>query len=339
MPEFCLKAMFHTDLVIDLGTENTLIQAIGQNLTIVEPTVVALTQSDHGIWTPFCAGRAALSMEQKIHPQLKVIRPLANGVIVDGEMAHLMLKSMLNDKLQRGFLGLRQVLISAPFATSSIESAAFIDLAKSLGPRRVFLVAEPLAAAVGSGLPVLSKRGQLIVDIGKGIIEAVMTSQGRIVVASSLRLGGCSENERLINLFRESYALRIGPQTAEMTKRLVLSENCDQFISVCGKSQTDSMPRRITVNRDEILEVLNLSIAQVLQCIIQVFEKSPVGLVTDIGDNGVFLTGGGALRFDLRQKLQKYLGIKVSTVRNPLSAVASGNREILANRELRDVLC
>ena len=337
MPPHTLPRLFMSDLVIDLGTDTTLLAVPGQSQIWCEPSVLALKNTpDGGYAPPLAVGLEALHMEGKVPSSIRVVRPLSNGVIVDLSAALTMLSMML-DK-QRPVFGYRNILISTPFATTAIEAKTFLDLAWGLKPRRALLVAEPLAAAVGAQIPLLKNEGQMLVDIGKGIIEAVILSQGSIVASASSRLEGRSDNERLMQHLVDVYGLVIGPHMAEQTKRLLASGLRSEKLAISGWSSLSRLPSRIFVCAAELKEVLEPCALQIVTCIAEALERAPVELVTDIMEQGITLTGGGALHYGLASRLSDHLNIAVTIAPSPLEAVVLGNRRILESPELCPIL-
>jgi rod shape-determining protein MreB len=325
------------DLAIDLGTENTLIQARGRGAqTWNEPSILTYAYRPDEGYIPWAAGQTALRMEGRTNEAMHTVRPLVDGVIVNLQGAVDMLRIMLQSKMGTPP---GQVLISFPHAITAIEKLAFRDLARSMDPERVLLVKEPLAAAVGSGLDILRSQGHMIVDLGKGIVEAVVMVQGEVVAASSLRLQGRTENERLENFIKEQHGLLVGYATLEDLKRRLHDKQPDDFLEIKGLSLTTGLPQRLQLRVQELLEILDPYMLAIVACILETLEQTPVELLGDIMDRGIRLTGGGSLSRYVLLGLERNLPLKFLPVAEPLKAVALGNLSILTDRQLQRHLC
>jgi rod shape-determining protein MreB len=325
------------DLAIDLGTENTLIQARGRGAqTWNEPSIMAYALQPDGRTTPLAAGQSALRMEGRTSETVHTVRPLADGVIVHLQAAVDMLRMMLKPRMP---FPPGQVLISFPHAITPIEKMAFRDLAQHLHPERVLLVKEPLAAALGSGLDILRSHGHMIVDLGKGIIEAVIMVQGEVVAASSVRLQGRCENERIQNHLKEHHGLLVGYATLEDLKRRLHEKQVDDRLEIKGLSLSTGLPQRLELHVQELLEILEPYIQAIVTCVIEALEQAPVELLGDIIDRGIRITGGGALSRHVLMSLAQRLPVRFLPVAEPLNAVALGNHFILGDRALQKRLC
>jgi rod shape-determining protein MreB len=325
------------DLAIDLGTENTLIQAQGGTVqSWNEPSILAYADRPDGSVAPWLAGQKALRMEGRTDPSIRTLRPLVDGVIVHLQGAVDMLRVMLQVAMH---MPLGQVLISYPHAITDIEKRAFRDLARSLEPDEVLLVKEPLAAAVGSGLDILGSQGHMLVDLGKGIVEAVVMVQGEVVASSSLRLQGRSENERLQQHIKEHHGLLVGHATVENLKRRLHQKESDDGLEIKGLCLATGLPQRLSIHAQELLAILAPYEQALIACIIDTLEQTPVELLGDILDRGIRLTGGGSLSRHVLLGLERNLSLKFSPVAEPLQAVALGNRFILGDRDLQRRLC
>ncbi|WP_141734568.1 rod shape-determining protein [Oligoflexus tunisiensis] len=325
------------DLAIDLGTENTLIQARGRGAqTWNEPSILAYALQPDGNITPWTAGQSALRMEGRTSETVRTVRPLADGVIVHLQAAVDMLRIMLEARMPTHP---GQVLISFPHAITPIEKMAFRDLAQHLHPERVLLVKEPLAAAVGSGLDILRSQGHMIVDLGKGIIEAVIMVQGEVVASSSLRLQGRCENERIQHHLKEHHGLLVGYATLEDLKRRLHEKQPDDRLDIKGLSLSTGLPQRLELHVQELLETLDPYVQAIVTCVIEALEQAPVELLGDIMDRGIRITGGGALSRHVLRGLEHRLPVKFLPVAEPLQAVALGNLSILADKTLQKRLC
>jgi rod shape-determining protein MreB len=325
------------DLAIDLGTENTLIQCRGREAqTWNEPSILAYAWRPDGARVPWAAGQMALRMEGRTNEAMHTVRPLEDGVIVHLQGAVDMLHMMVQSRIR---MPPGRVLISFPHAITAIEKLAFRDLARSLDPEQVILVKEPLAAAVGSGLDILRSHGHMIVDLGKGIVEAVVMVQGEVVAASSLRLHGRTENERLEHHIKERHGLLLGHATLEDLKRRLHLKQPDEVLSIKGLSLATGLPHRLELQVQELLEILDPYMLAIVSCIVEALEQTPVELLGDIMDRGIRLTGGGALSRHVLLGLERNLPLKFIPVAEPLQAVALGNLSILDDARLQKQLC
>jgi rod shape-determining protein MreB len=325
------------DLAIDLGTENTLIQALGRGAqSWNEPSILAYARRPDGTQIPWAAGQTALRMEGRTNESTHTIRPLEDGVIVHLQAAVDMLRMMLQSRMR---LPPGQVLISFPHAITDVEKLAFRELGRHLEAERVLLVKEPLAAALGSELDILRSQGHMIVDLGKGIVEAVVMVQGEVVAASSLRLQGRTENERLEHYLKEHRGLLVGYATLEELKRRIHQQQPDDILEIKGLSLATGLPQRLQLHVQELLEIIDPYMRAIVACIIETLEQTPVELLGDIMDRGIRLTGGGALSRHVLHGLERNLPVKFIPVTDPLRAVALGNFSILADQNLQRRLC
>lgn len=335
-------------LSIDLGTSNTLVYLKGQGIVVEQASLLAL-KNDEGRWDSFelfGAGTSAERLQGKTPPQIRIEAPLAAGVIQDTELAKLLLSKLTNPvlpwsrhlPLASTFQG---ILISAPNGVTVYERMAFYEAARSLGFSKVGLIDEPLAAALGSNLPVLNHKGQMLADLGSGITEVIVTSSGVIVESGSLRKGSNDLDEAIVAFVRNRFDLEISRAQAEHLKifRSTLNHPSTPVLTeVNGKCTQSKLPRKKLVDARELSDCLNAYVTDVQNLILRVFEKSPPELVSDVLESGLWLSGGGALLNGLPEELSRRLGFPVRLVADPLRAVIIGSGRIVSDPDL-SVLC
>lgn len=335
MPRFLEKLL--PELAIDLGTSNTLLHDRGA-LLLDEPSAIAF-RIEEGRRRPLAVGRAALRLQGRTDESIRVVEPIRDGVIADLDATVQMLRGLVARALGPTRLGLGHVLLSLPHDVTAPERAAFRQAALQLGARRCSLIEEPLAAAIGSGLPVLRPSGRLVVDVGSGIIEVVVISLGAIAAWGSSRTGAQPIDESIAQHLRAAQGLVVGRDAAERLKlelgRADLAPG--ERVAVKGRSLRTGLPAIAHVRLDEVAgEIFARQAAQIGDLIISVLDGTPAELVGDVCEHGVYLTGGGALLPGLDRLLAARLGVRVRRVPRPLQAVALGNGRVLSERALRD---
>lgn len=315
--------MFTRQLGIDLGTVNVLVYVKNKGLLLVEPSVVAISQSDGKI---LAVGEDARQMLGRTPETIEVNRPMRDGVIAD----YLVTERMLHHFIKR-VGGSRffkpDVVISIPAGVTSVESRAVEHAAKEAGARNAYLLREPVAAALGAGMPVHTPTGNMVLDIGGGTSEAAVVSVYGIVVSSSVRVGGNKFDEAIATYIRRKYNLMIGDQTAEEIKinigsALPLKEKLT--MEVRGRDQMAGLPKTLTISSDEVAEALTEPLAEISKVVKSVLEKTPPELITDIIDRGIVLTGGGALIRNLDRLLTRDTGVPCYVAENAMACVAIG---------------
>ena len=315
---------FSSDLAIDLGTANTLIYVKGKGIVANEPSVVAVgTEAKHMF------GRTPIG--------ITAVRPMKDGVIADFEITEEMLRFFMQKAHNRKNLVRPRVIICVPFGITTVEKRAVRESAESAGAREVYLVVEPMAAAIGAGLPVTEATGSMIVDIGGGTTEVAVISLKGIVHSQSVRVGGDKMDEAIVNFVKRNYNLAIGERTAEKIKialgtALPTSEN--HVVEVTGRDLVGGLPKTIEISADDVREALGEPTKQIVEVIRQVLEHTPAELAADIVDRGITLAGGGALLRNLDKLLQYETGLPVVLAEDPLTAVVMGSGKILDNLEL-----
>ena len=329
-------SLFSSDLAIDLGTANTLIYVKGKGIVANEPSVVAI-KTGKNMRKIVAVGKEAKHMCGRTPIGITAIRPLQDGVIADFEVTEEMLRFFIQKAHNRKALVRPRVIICVPFGITEVEKRAVRESAESAGAREVFLVVEPMAAAIGAGLPITEACGSMIVDIGGGTTEVAVISLKGIVHSQSIRIGGDKMDEAIINYVKRSYNLAIGEGTAEQLKislGTALPTGEDSAVEVTGRDLVGGLPKTIVITENEIREALHEPIKQIIEVIRQVLERTPAELASDIVDRGITLAGGGALLRNLDKMIQRMTGLPVVIADDPLTAVVLGSGKILDNMDL-----
>ena len=330
-----LFGMFSNDLSIDLGTANTLIYVRGQGIVLNEPSVVAIRQ-DRGPGGP--KSIAAVGVEAKLMlgrtpGNITAIRPLKDGVIADFTITEKMLQHFIHKVHEaRFFKPSPRVLICVPCGSTQVERRAIRESAAGAGARDVYLIEEPMAAAIGAGMPVDEARGSMVLDIGGGTSEVAVISLNGIVYSSSVRIGGDRFDEAIINYVRRNYGTLIGEATAERIKHAIGSAypgNEVNELEVKGRNLSQGIPRSFTLNSNEILEALQEPLAGIVGAVKAALEQTPPELGADVAERGIVLTGGGALLRDIDKLLMEETGLPVVIADDPLTCVARGGGRAL----------
>ncbi|HUT41707.1 MAG TPA: rod shape-determining protein [Gammaproteobacteria bacterium] len=330
-----LFGMFSNDLSIDLGTANTLIYVRGQGIVLNEPSVVAIRQ-DRGPGGP--KSIAAVGIEAKLMlgrtpANITAIRPLKDGVIADFTITEKMLQHFIHKVHEaRFFKPSPRVLICVPCGSTQVERRAIRESAAGAGAREVYLIEEPMAAAIGAGMPVDEARGSMVLDIGGGTSEVAVISLNGIVYSSSVRIGGDRFDDAIINYVRRNYGTLIGEATAERIKHEIGSAYPGKEVmelEVKGRNLSQGIPRSFTLNSNEILEALQEPLAGIVGAVKTALEQTPPELGADVAERGIVLTGGGALLRDLDKLLMEETGLPVVVADDPLTCVARGGGRAL----------
>ena len=315
------------DLAIDLGTANTLVFVKGKGIVLREPSVVAI-RKDARTNKVLAVGKEAKMMLGRTPGNIVAVRPIKDGVIADFEVTEAMLRYFINKVHNRRTLVHPRIIISVPSGITQVEKRAVKESAESAGAREVYLIEEPMAAAIGAGLPVEKPSGSMVVDIGGGTTEIAIISLNGIVYAESVRIGGDRFDEAIITHVRRNYGSLIGDATAERIKKEIgcayPSEGILREIDVRGRNLAEGVPRSFTLNSDEILEALQEPLSAIVQAVKSALEQSPPELASDIAESGMVLTGGGALLKDLDKLLSEETGLPVIVADDPLTCVARG---------------
>lgn len=325
---------FRQELAMDLGTANTIIIKDGK-IVLDEPSVVAFDVRSGEV---IAVGTQAREMYEKGNSNIKTVRPLRDGVIADFNAAEQMIRGMIQmtNRTRRWFTPSLRMVVCIPSGSTEVEIRAVRDSAEHAGGRDVYMIYEPMAAAIGVGIDVLAPKGHMIVDIGGGTTEIAVISLGGIVKDQSIRTAGDELTRDIMDYMRDAHKVKVGERTAEQIKINVgavyndLDEVPEDYL-VCGADMIDTMPKKIYVSSQEICECLDKSIIKIENAILKTLEETPPELYSDIVENGVVLTGGGAMLRGLDKRLTEKFKIKFEVTEDPLHAVAKGTGIALKN--------
>lgn len=329
-----------TEIGIDLGTANTLVYSKNKGIILNEPTVVAIDIKTNQV---VAVGLEAKNMIGKTPEKIAAVKPLKDGVIADFEMTSMLLKHVMKKASKKLGFAIRKpsVVVCTPSGATSVEKRAIHDAVKNSGAKNVMLIEEPVAAAIGSDLPVDEPIANVIVDIGGGTTEVAIISYGGVVSSNSIRVGGDKFDEEIIQYIRKKYNLLIGERTAEQMKIEIgcaLIDLGEVSMDIRGRDLLTGLPRTITVSSSEIKEAIREPLLQILEVIRMTLEQSPPELSGDIVDKGVILTGGGSLLTGMQEWLREEIIVPVHLAPNPLESVAIGTgRSLSLLRHLQKV--
>lgn len=321
---------FSNDLAIDLGTANTLIYMRGKGIVLNEPSVVAIRQESgpNGKTTIHAVGHSAKQMLGRVPGNIQAIRPMKDGVIANFTVTEQMLKQFIRMvKPNKLFAPNPRIIICVPCGSTQVERRAIKESAEAAGASEVFLIEEPMAAAIGAGLPVSEAAGSLVIDIGGGTTEVGVISLGGMVYSGSVRVGGDKFDQAIVSYVRRNFGMLIGEPTAELIKMEIGSafpSSEAKEIEVKGRNLSEGVPRTFTIHSNEVLEALTEPLNQIVGAVKTALEKTPPELGADIAERGMMLTGGGALLRDLDQLLQEQTGLPVHIAEEPLNCVVKG---------------
>lgn len=329
-----------TDLYVDLGTTNTLIYARGKGFILNEPSVISLKHYSQKSSQLVASGMTAKRMLGKNPNNLSVLRPLKEGVIADFESTSRMLHSFIKDIKDKIFWLKPRLIISLPCQVTHFEKKSVEEVGYSMGARKVHLIDEPMAAAIGAGLPVVSNRGSMIVDIGGGTTEIAVISMGGIITAQAVRIGGNSIDSSVTDWLSTNYRFAVGEQTAEIIKLNVASAlpGHNAAITVGGIDLTTSLPKRFEVTSTMIYPAVNIIVNETISAIKKALSECPPEISSDIATQGLVLAGGGALIHGLAARITQEVGLPVHMAKNPLYSVALGGARALENNQLFNAL-
>ena len=325
-----LRSYFSNDLAIDLGTANTLIYVRNKGIVLDEPSVVAIRTEGgpNAKRTIQAVGREAKQMLGKTPGNITAIRPMKDGVIADFVVTEQMIKQFIKKVHDSRLLSPSpRIIICVPCGSTQVERRAIRDAALAAGASQVFLIEEPMAAAIGAGLPVSDAVGSMVVDIGGGTTEVGVIALGGMVYAGSVRVGGDKFDDAIVNYIRRNYGMLIGDTTAENIKKEIGSAFPGSEVremEVKGRNLAEGIPRSFTISSNEILEALSEPLNQIVSAVKIALEQTPPELGADIADRGMVLTGGGALLRDLDRLLMEETGLPVIVAEQPLTCVARG---------------
>ncbi len=333
---------FSNDLAIDLGTANTLVYVRGKGIVLTEPSVVAVRKDERGANRVVAVGKDAKMMLGKTPGNIMAIRPMKDGVIADFEVAEAMLRYFIRKVHNRRSLVRPRIIVCIPSGVTQVEKRAVRESAESAGAREVYLIEEPMAAAIGAGLPITEPVCNMVVDIGGGTTEVAVISLAGIVYSRSVRVGGDKMDLSILQHIKRKYNLLIGERTAELIKTTIgnaypLGET--ETMMIKGRDLVSGIPKTVEINSDEIRESIQEQIDSILETIKIALEQTPPELAADIVDRGIVLTGGGALLKNLDHLLRLETGLPIMLTEDPLSTVVLGSGKALEELEiLKDVL-
>lgn len=321
------------DIGIDLGTANVLINVSGKGIVIDEPSVVAVDTNTNKV---VAVGTEAYEMVGRTPGNIRVIRPLKDGVIADFDITEAMLSYFIDKLNVKGFMSKPNILVCTPTGVTSIEQKAIIQAAEKSGGGKVYLDYEPKVAAVGAGLDIFKPQGNMVIDIGGGTTDIAILSMGEIVTSKSLRYAGDRMNQAIVNYIKANHQLLIGMRTAEAIKIEIgaaTDPDPDVSMNVRGRDTIDGLPKQIKVNSSEVTEALQEGLQSIIDTTKQVLQETPPELSADIIDRGIMITGGGALLKNIDKLIADSLQVPVLIAESPLESVALGTGILLQHIE------
>ncbi|HKL27130.1 MAG TPA: rod shape-determining protein [Desulfuromonadales bacterium] len=332
-----LLGIFSNDLAIDLGTANTLVYLKGKGVVVSEPSVVAVRKDHHGQKKVLAVGTEAKNMLGRTPGSIVAIRPMKDGVIADFDITEEMLRYFIRKIHNRQALVRPRIVICVPSGITQVEKRAVRESAESAGAREVYLIEEPMAAAIGAGLPITEASGNMIVDIGGGTTEVAVISLAGIVFAKSVRVGGDKMDEALVQHIKRKYNLLIGERTAEQIKIQIGSaypEDEVHTMEVKGRDLVSGIPKTLEIDSKEVREAISEPINAILEAVRISLERTPPELAADIVDKGIVLAGGGALLRNMDLLIREETGLPVVIAEDPLSCVVIGSGKVLDELDL-----
>jgi len=329
-----ILGLFSNDLAIDLGTANTLVYMKGKGIIISEPSVVAVRKNGRGGSKVLAVGREAKMMLGRTPGNIVAIRPMKDGVIADFEITEAMLRHFIRKAHNRRTLVRPRIIICVPSGITQVEKRAVRESAESAGAREVFLIEEPMAAAIGAGLPITEPISNMVVDIGGGTTEVAVISLAGIVYSKSVRVGGDKMDEAILQYIKRKYNLLIGITTAELIKTGIGSaypSDQAETIDVKGRDLVTGIPKILTIDSDEVRQAISEQIETIVETVRIALEQTPPELAADIVDTGIVLAGGGALLKNLDVLLREETKLPITITEDPLATVAIGSGMALDN--------
>jgi rod shape-determining protein MreB len=324
--------LLSNDLAIDLGTANTLVYARGRGIICSEPSVVAIADGPNGVRKVLAVGSEAKEMVGRTPDSIVVIRPIKDGVIADFEVTEAMLRYFIQKAHNRRRLVRPRIVICVPPCITSVEKRAVRESATSAGAREVYLIEEPMAAAIGAGLDVTQPTGNMVIDVGGGTTDVAVISLAGIVTSSSVRVGGDKLDEAIIQYVKRKHNLLVGDRSAEIIKITIgtaTGEGPVKTMEIKGRDLVGGIPKMMVISSDEIREALSEPIHQIVDTVLQTLERTPPELAADIVDRGIVLVGGSALLRDFDQLLRNETKLPIVRGDDPFTAVATGAGNVL----------
>lgn len=332
-----LWGLFSNDLAIDLGTANTLVYLKGKGIVVSEPSVVAVQKDASGHRKVLAVGIEAKKMLGRTPGSIVAIRPMKDGVIADFDITEEMLRYFIHKVHNRKALVRPRIVICVPSGITQVEKRAVKESAESAGAREVYLIEEPMAAAIGAGLPITEANGNMIVDIGGGTTEVAIISLAGIVYAQSVRVGGDKLDEAVTQYIKRKYNMLIGERTAEQVKIEIGSAFPgaeEKTMDIKGRDLVSGIPRTLQINSEEIREAMAETVNAIVEAVRVALERTPPELAADIVDRGIILAGGGAMLQNLDELLRRETGLPVMIAEDPLSCVVLGSGAVLDELDL-----
>ena len=329
-----LAAYMSNDIAIDLGTANTLVYLKGNGIVLNEPSVVAVDQKTKKV---YAVGAEAKAMLGKTPDHITAVRPLKDGVIADFEITEVMLREFIKKSQKKRFFIRPRIVISVPSGITEVERRAVTDSAQNAGAREVYLVAEPIAAAIGVGLPVDKPSGNMVIDIGGGTTEIAVIALNGIVTDISIRVGGDEMDEVIVQHVKKAYNLLIGDQTAEHVKMVIgtaTKMDKEEELEIKGRDLVSGIPKTLRISSMEIREALAEPLSQIIAALKTALEQTPPELAADIVDRGIVMTGGGSLLRGIDILVKEETNLPINVVEDPLTCVVLGSGKILGNLHL-----
>ncbi len=328
-----LGGLFATDIGIDLGTANTLVYVRGEGIVLCEPSVVAVDKETNEVLR---VGAEAKDMLGRTPGNIMAIRPLKEGVIADFDATEAMLRRFIEKANPRRYLSSPRVVVAIPSGITEVEKRAVKESAQRAGAREVFLIEEPMAAAIGVGLPIADPSGNMVIDIGGGTTEIAVISLSGIVYSNSIKMGGDKWDAAILEHVKKTYNLLIGERTAEMIKMEIGSAyplEDETELEIRGRDMVTGLPKVVTISSQEVREALRDYVHRIVETVRLALEKTPPELAADLIDKGIVLAGGGALLKGIDRLLAEETGLPVIISDNPLTAVAQGTGKVLDEEE------
>lgn len=321
--------VFSADVAIDLGTANTLIYLKEKGILLNEPSIVAVNRDSRKV---VAIGYEAQQMHERTHKEIETVRPLKDGVIANFEVAEQLIRGLIHRVQNNWYTSIRRMVICVPSGITEVEKRAVRDSAEHAGARRVFLIDEPMAAAIGIGLDIREPVGNMIVDIGGGTTEIAVIALSGIVINESIRVGGDELDRAIIQYFKRNHNLLIGERTAERIKCEVGSAvelDPELELTVKGRDLVSGIPKTRTISSDDVRDALRDSVSQLVAAVIRCLERTPPELGADILERGIMLTGGGALLQGLDELIRERAELPIYIAEDPLTAVVRGTGKVL----------